>query len=117
MHALDARQRVRAEDTRIEAMLGQRSPASARAFIAAVSARQAAAATLASARQSQAIAEDQVVTRTTSVVAAARQRRSAEKLAERDAADGFRRASRASQKELDDVGLRRHRPDLAAAGG
>ena len=117
LHAQDARLRVRAEDRRVEAMLEERSPASARAFVAAVSARQAAAATLSEARQSQAMADDQVVTRTTSVVSAARDRRSIEKLAERDAADLHTRTIGALQKELDDIGVRRHQPGIAVAGG
>jgi precorrin-4 methylase len=117
MHAQDARQRVYAEDQRVAAMLEERSPASARAFVAAVSARQAAAATLSGARQTQAMADDQVVTRTTSVVSAARDRRSIERLAERDAADLHTRTIGALQKELDDIGVGRHQPGIAAAGG
>jgi len=117
LHAQDARLRVRADDARVQAMLEETSPQSTQAFLASASARQAAGATLAAAQWIRATAEDQVTIRQTSVVAAARQRRSAEKLAERDANELHARAAAALQHELDDVAGRPRHEDEAVAGG
>jgi flagellar export protein FliJ len=117
-HAQSARARVRADDDRVQAMVESEYPESAQAFLAAAAARQAAAATLASARRLHALAEDQVDARSSSVTAAARQRRTAEKLVERDEAELRAREALALQNELDDVaGRRARRPDDTAVTG
>ncbi len=98
-----------AQNDRITAMIAKTSPDSTVAFIAAASARQAAAATWASARRVHGVAEDQVTVSSTAAVSAARQRRSVEKLAERDEAAERLRTATAAQNELDDIGARRAR--------
>ncbi len=113
-HARHAQLRALAEDDRIDELTatGHEEVSTTLAFVAAASARQAAAATWAAAHQTRAIADGQVEVRATAVTAAARQRRSAEKLAERDAADERSRAATAMQNELDDIGgqaARKHR--------
>jgi flagellar export protein FliJ len=109
LHAEGTRRTARNDDQRVQAMLEQSSPESALAFVAAVSARQAAAATLAAALHTQAMAEDQVANRRSSLTTAAQHRLSAEKLIERDASERRRSAASAMQQELDEIGSRMHR--------
>jgi flagellar export protein FliJ len=98
-------------------MLDKAPPGTALAFIAAASARQAAAATLSAARRTQAMADEQVDVRLASLTTAAQNRLSAEKLAERDETERRRAANAAMQQELDEIGSRRRRPDDLAAQG
>jgi flagellar export protein FliJ len=114
-HARTAEGRAQADDHRVRAMRAENPSGPALAFIAAASARQAAAATLSAARQTHALAEEQVGRRASSLTAAAQQRLSAEKLAERDEVERRRAESAALQLELDEIGARMRRSsDLAA---
>jgi flagellar biosynthesis chaperone FliJ len=112
-HARRAELRAMSDDERVQGMADSGEPMSALAFVAASSARQAAAATLAAAIQSQARAEDQVTADQASLTVAAQNRLSAEKLAERDAAERRRAAATAMQQELDEIGSRMRRNDDA----
>src|SRR3954447_11917350 len=75
----------------------------ARALVAALTARQAMAASLALARQLAALAEAKVAERNEELTAAAQRRRTVEKLAERHAAENHRRALMADQSALDEL--------------
>lgn len=81
---------------------------SVQAFHASAAARQAAGATLAAARHRLVFAEDQVVAGTIQLAAAARARRTVEKLQERDTATRLAAEAGTAQRELDEVGISRH---------
>jgi flagellar FliJ protein len=76
----------------------------ARAVVAALTARQAMAASLATARHLHALAEHHVSTRAGELTEAARRRRTVEKLAERHAEQRRQREQRADQNTLDELG-------------
>jgi len=116
-HARSAEMRAQSDDSRVQAMLDKAPSGTAMAFIAAASARQAAAATLAAALQTQTLADDQVKDRVASLTSAAQNRLSAEKLAERDETERRRAANAAMQQELDEIGSRLRRQDDVAADG
>ena len=75
----------------------------ARALVAALTARQAMAASLALARQLAELAESRVAERAEELTVAAQRRRTVEKLAERHAAERQRRDLRADQSALDEL--------------
>src|SRR2546421_5802322 len=75
----------------------------ARALVAALTARQAMAASLAIARQLAALAEARVAERSGELTAAAQRRRTVEKLAERHAAERRRDDLMADQSALDEL--------------
>jgi hypothetical protein len=114
LHADDALLQVRVDHQRVLAMLDHHTSDTTLAFIAAASARQSAAATLAAAEQTHAMAEDHVLTQRGSLTAAAQQRLSTEKLLERDEAERRRSAAGKMQQELDEVGSRLHRQRVAS---
>jgi len=76
----------------------------ARAVVAALTARQAMAASLSTARQLHLLAEQHVAGRTEELTEAARRRRTVEKLAERQAEQRRQREQRAEQSALDELG-------------
>jgi len=76
---------------------------SARAVVAALTARQAMAGSLAAARQLAALAEVRVAERAQELTAAAQRRRTVEKLAERHAEERRRRDQSADQSALDEL--------------
>jgi flagellar biosynthesis chaperone FliJ len=114
-HARNAELRAQADDHRVRAMRAENPSGTALAFIAAASARQAAAATLSAARQTQAFADEQVAARASSLTTAAQHRLSAEKLAERDEVERRRAEGVALQLELDEIGARMRRSHDVAA--
>src|SRR5213078_1646292 len=75
----------------------------ARAVVAALTARQAMAGSLAAARQLAALAEVRVAERAQELTAAAQRRRTVEKLAERHAEERRRRDQSADQSALDEL--------------
>jgi len=75
----------------------------ARALVAALTARQAMAATLAIARQLAVVAESRVDEQTQELTEAAKRRRTVEKLAERHAEQARRHAQAADQSMLDEL--------------
>jgi flagellar biosynthesis chaperone FliJ len=75
----------------------------ARALVAALTARQAMAASLALARQMAQLAESRVAERAEELTVAAQRRRTVEKLAERHAAERRRRDLQADQSALDEL--------------
>jgi len=77
----------------------------ARALVAALTARQAMAASLAMARQLAGIAEAQVVRETEELTEAAKRRRTVEKLAERHAEQHRRKVQAADQNALDELAI------------
>jgi hypothetical protein len=108
LHADGVRRVAQADAQRVQGLVDQGSPESALAFVAAVSARQAAAATLAAAMYAQAVAEDHVASQRSSLTSAAQHRLSTEKLVEREHGERTRAANAAMQQELDEVGARTH---------
>ncbi|WP_127783024.1 flagellar FliJ family protein [Rhodococcus sp. X156] len=102
-----AAQRLAREAGRVDA-LAQPDSESVRAFHASAAARQAAAATLSAARHRLLTAQDRVGCAETELTAAARARRTVEKMHERDAAASTRAALTAAQQELDEIGISRH---------
>ncbi|MEO7262386.1 MAG: flagellar FliJ family protein [Jatrophihabitantaceae bacterium] len=78
------------------------------AFQASLAAHQAAAATLAAARNRVLFAEGRVCSAMADLTAAARSRRTVEKLHERDQAEQASTASDLAQRELDEVSISRH---------
>ena len=76
----------------------------ARAVVAALTARQAMAASLSAARQLHLLAEQHATSRTEELTEAARRRRTVEKLAERHAEQRRQREQRAEQSDLDELG-------------
>jgi flagellar FliJ-like protein len=78
------------------------------AFHASLAAHQAAAATLAAARNRVLFAESRVSSAMTDLTAAARSRRTVEKLHEREEAEQASTASGRAQRELDEVSVSRH---------
>jgi flagellar biosynthesis chaperone FliJ len=113
-HANGTLAQTQVEDARVTSMLEGDLAGSAGAFLAAVSARQSAAATLAAAHQTHALAQDQAQLRRSTLTEAAQNRLSAEKLAERDATELRRAANATLQRELDEIGARgRYRSDEA----
>ena len=94
-----------ATDARDRSLLEHRIPDAdtSHALIAALTARQAMAASLAAARQLQALAELRVAEHTGELTEAARRRRSVEKLAERHAEQRRRHDQYADQSVLDEL--------------
>jgi flagellar protein FliJ len=78
---------------------------SARALVAALTARQAMAASLAMARQLAGVAEARVAQQTEELTEAAKRRRTVEKLAERHAEQSRRHAQAADQSALDELAV------------
>ena len=76
----------------------------ARALVAALTARQAMAASLSAARQLHLLAEQHATGRTEELTEAARRRRTVEKLAERHAEQRRQREQHAEQSALDELG-------------
>ncbi len=76
----------------------------ARAVVAALTARQAMAASLAAARQLQALADQQVADRAEELTEAAKRRRTVEKLVERHAEQRRQREAKSDQSALDELG-------------
>ncbi len=76
----------------------------ARAVVAALTARQAMAASLSAARQLQALAEQQVADRADELTEAAKRRRTVEKLVERHAEQRRQREQKSDQTVLDELG-------------
>jgi flagellar protein FliJ len=76
----------------------------ARALVAALTARQAMAASLSAARQLHQLAERHVAERAEELTEAARRRRTVEKLAERHAEQRRQREQAAEQNALDELG-------------
>jgi flagellar biosynthesis chaperone FliJ len=100
-----AAQAAHAADARDHSLVEHRVPNAdtSHAVIAALTARQAMAASLAVARQLQALAELRVVEHTGELTEAARRRRSVEKLAERHADQRRRHDQHADQRTLDEL--------------
>jgi hypothetical protein len=94
-----------AVDARDRSLAGHQMPGedSARAIVAALTARQAMAASLAVARQLAVTAEARVAERAEELTAAAQRRRTVEKLAERHAEERRRQDQRADQSALDEL--------------
>jgi hypothetical protein len=82
------------------------------AFHASLAAQQAAAATLAAAKNRMLFAESRVSSTMTELTAAARTRRSVEKLHERHLDERASTALGLAQRELDDVSISRHGAEL-----
>jgi len=80
----------------------------ARAVVAALTARQAMAASLSAARQLHLLAEQHVTHRSEELTEAAKRRRTVEKLAERHAEQRRQRDQRADQSALDEMGSTGH---------
>jgi flagellar protein FliJ len=80
----------------------------ARAVVAALTARQAMAASLSAARQLQRMAEEHVMVRADELTEAARRRRTVEKLAERHAERRRQQEQQAEQTVLDEIGTTAH---------
>lgn len=102
-----AAQRLAREAGRVDG-LAQPDSESVRAFHASSAARQAAAATLSAARHRLLTAQDQVGAAEVELTAAARARRTVEKMHERDAAAHAKAALATAQQELDEIGTSRH---------
>jgi flagellar export protein FliJ len=100
--------REHAEQTVRVTGMSQPEQAGVQAFHAAAAARHAAAATLAASQHRIVFAEARVANGRSGLEAAARSRRSAEKLVERDADAEHRRTAAAGQRELDDIAITRH---------
>lgn len=94
-----------------ERVAGMQSPDSqtSQAFQASLAAQQAAAATLAAARNRVLFAEGRVVSGMADLTSAARSRRTVEKLHERDREAELSTAASATQRELDEISISRHR--------
>lgn len=82
------------------------------AFQASLAAHQAAAATLAASRNRVLFAEGRVSSALAELTAAARSRRTVEKLQERDQAEQASAASSLAQREMDEVSISRHGAQL-----
>ncbi len=82
------------------------------AFHASLAAQQAAAASLAAAKNRVLFAEGRVASGMSELTQAARSRRTVEKLHERDQDEQAAAASGAVQRELDEVSISRHRARL-----
>jgi flagellar protein FliJ len=85
----------------------------ARAVVAALTARQAMAASLSAARQLHHLAEKHVTVRAEELTEAARRRRTVEKLAERHAEQRRQREQQAEQAALDELGTTSQQRDAA----
>ncbi|HEX8081425.1 MAG TPA: hypothetical protein VF557_14535 [Jatrophihabitans sp.] len=92
---------------RVAGMASPRSQ-SVPAFHASLAAHQAAAATLAAARNRVLFAEGRVSSALVELTTAARSRRTVEKLQERDQAEQVSTASSLAQREMDEVSISRH---------
>lgn len=92
---------------RVSGMAAPRSQ-SVSAFHASLAAHQAAAATLAAARNRVLFAEGRVSSALAELTTAARSRRTVEKLQERDQAEQASTASSLAQREMDEVSISRH---------
>jgi flagellar protein FliJ len=88
---------------------------SGRAFSASSAAQQAAAATLAAARNRVLFAESRVAGKMAELTVAARSRRTVEKLQERHQDEQASAASDLAQRELDEVSIGRHNARLPKA--
>lgn len=101
----DEQQAIRHADTEDQRMqsMGELESTSAQAFVAASAAQRAAAATHAAAHHRIGFAERQVQMSIDELRAAARQRRSAQKLSERELEERQRSALTTAQRELDDL--------------
>jgi flagellar export protein FliJ len=93
---------------RVAAMTSPRSQ-SVPDFHASLAVQQAAAATLAAAKNRVLFAEGRVTSETAELTVAARSRRTVEKLQERDQAEQLSTAASAAQRELDEVAISLHR--------
>jgi hypothetical protein len=96
---------------RVARMASPRSQ-SVPAFHASLAAHQAAAATLAASRNRVLFAEGRVSSALAELTAAARSRRTVEKLQERDQAEQASAASSLVQREMDEVSISRHGAQL-----
>jgi flagellar biosynthesis chaperone FliJ len=94
-----------AVETRDRTLAGHQMPGedTSRALVAALTARQAMAASLAVARQLAALAEARVAERADELTVAAKRRRTVEKLAERHAEERRRHDRQADQSALDEL--------------
>jgi hypothetical protein len=92
---------------RVAAMVAPTSQ-SVPAFHASLAAQEAAAATLAAARNRMLFAESRVAGKMAELTAAARSRRTVEKLQERQQDEQASAASELAQRELDEVSIGRH---------
>jgi flagellar biosynthesis chaperone FliJ len=104
-----AHARVRYDADRLDSLVAADAQQSAPAFVAAAVALQAAAATHAAASRAADRADGEVDNQRITLGAAARARRSAEELHEREVSAEQARAARAAQQELDEVAARVHR--------
>jgi flagellar protein FliJ len=109
-----AQARVRYDADRLDSLTAAGAQASAPAFVAAAVALQAAAATHAAATRVAECAVTEVAGRRGELTAAARARRGAEELDERQAAAEQRRAAAAAQHELDEIAARVHRDGIGS---
>lgn len=112
--AHSARARVRYDAERLDSLIAADAQESASAFVAAAAALQAAAATHAAATRAADRAGSEVGTQRGVLGDAARARRGAEELHERQ--EALERAQRAAlaQRELDEVAARVHRSTMEA---
>ncbi|HZC72949.1 MAG TPA: hypothetical protein VE442_19790 [Jatrophihabitans sp.] len=104
-----AQAKVRYDRERLDGLRTGNAVYEAPAFVAAAVALQAAAATHAATMKLAGNAADVVQERRGELVDAARARRTAEELHERDAAEAANRAHRAAQHQLDEMAARMHR--------
>jgi hypothetical protein len=112
--ARTAHARVRYDATRLDSLVAADAQDSAPAFVAAAVALQAAAATHAVATRAADRASAEVVTQRDLLGDAARARRSAEELHERQVAIEQARLAALAQRELDEVAARVHRDSVEA---
>jgi flagellar export protein FliJ len=103
-----AKQRVRTEADRLDAMCAEQVPEATAAFVAASVALQAAAATHAAAVDSAAHAQLAVDERHSALTDAARARLAAEKLREQHLERERQAAARAEQRDSDEIAGYRH---------
>jgi hypothetical protein len=112
--ARTARARVRYDADRLDSLVAADAQDSASAFVAAAVALQAAAATHSAATRAADRAGSEVVTQRDVLGDAARARRSAEELHERQVAVEHARLAAIAQRELDEVAARVHRSGVEA---
>jgi len=108
-----AERRVKYNADRIESLIDAEAMDSAPAFVAAAVALQAAAATHAAAIAAAAQAVADIDTERVSLAHAARARKTAETLQERELRAERERAAAAEQREIDEIAARVHRDSLA----